>query len=121
MWFEKVESSALLARDKSLNFEFVGNESVDFEIDGKTEKHELIKIKVTGETTIGGDWNKAEAFLYVAPHLRNLVVKTELIFPFAGRICNLRNISFAIPSNKLFKQFDDFLSGKIDKRKQHNQ
>lgn len=109
LWFTKIESSALLAADETLKFEIVGRESVDFETNGKTKKHELIKIKVTGETTIGGDgdWDKAEAFLYVAPDLKNLVVKTELFFPKAGRNCTLREISFDVPE-EIFKQFDQY-------------
>jgi len=104
LWFMSVESPALLALDKSLKFEIVGRETVEFKIAGKTGKHEQIKIKVTGETTIGGDWDKAVAFLYVAPDLKNLVVKTELMFPKGGRNCTLRNISFAVPDG-LFTTF----------------
>jgi hypothetical protein len=104
LWFMSVESPALLALDKSLKFEIVGRETVEFQIAGKTEKHEQIKIKVTGETTVGGDWDKAVAFLYVAPDLKNLVVKTELMFPKGGRNCTLRNISFNVPKG-LFTAF----------------
>ena len=107
LWFESLASPALLAQDKSLRFEMNGNEITDFKIDGKIEKRELIKIKVTGETEIGGDFDKAEGFLYVAPELKNLVVRTELIFPTSSRICSIKNISFNV-SEKLFEQFSDY-------------
>lgn len=105
LWFTSVESSALLALDESLKFEIVARETVDFEIAGKIKKRELIKIKVTGETEIGGDWDKAVAYLYVAPDLKNLVVKTELIFPKGGRICTLKDVSFDVPDGI----FDEFI------------
>lgn len=104
LWFTNVESPALLALDKTLKFEIVGSETIDFEIVGKTEKRELIKIKVTGETEVGGDWDKTIAFLYVAPDLKNLVVKTELIFPKGGRICTLSDVSFDVPDG-IFAEF----------------
>ncbi len=108
LWFTSVESPAILAWDKTLNFEIAGTETVDFEIGGKTEKRELIKIKVTGETTIGGDWDQAVAYLYIAPHLKNLVVKTELKFPTGGRNCTLQNISFTV-SERLFKDINEYI------------
>lgn len=114
LWFMSVESPALLARDETLNFEIVEKETIDFEINGKTEKRELIKIKVTGETAVGGDYDKAVAFLYVAPHLQNLVVKTELVFPKGGRNCTLRNISFVVPGG-LFTKFDRYRRRQSDK------
>ncbi|HEY0049833.1 MAG TPA: hypothetical protein VGB68_11130 [Pyrinomonadaceae bacterium] len=107
LWFTKIESPALLVQDETLKFEIVGRESVDFQTNGKTKKRELIKIKVTGETAVGGDWDKAEAFLYVAPDLKNLVVKTELFFPKAGRSCALADVSFIVPQ-ELFKPFNEY-------------
>ena len=107
LWFMSVGSPALLALDKSLKFEIVTNQKIDFESDGKTVKPALMKIKVTGETTIGGDFDKTVVFLYVAPNLNNLVVKTELIFPKGGRNCSLRNISFTVPDG-LFTNFIKF-------------
>jgi hypothetical protein len=104
LWFMSVESPALLASDKSLKFEIAGRETVEIRIAGKTGKHEQIKIKVTGKTAVGGDLDKAFAFLYVAPDLKNLVVKTELMFPKGGRNCTLRNISFDVP-DRLFTAF----------------
>jgi len=104
LWFMSVESPALLALDKSLKFEIVGRTEVDLKITGKTKQRQQIKIKVTGKTEIGGDLDEAVAFLYVVPDLKNLVVKTELIFPKGGRNCTLRNISFIVPDG-LFTAF----------------
>ncbi len=119
LWFESLESPALLAQDESLKIELIGKEMLDFKTGGKTEKRERIKIKVTGETEVGGDYDKAEGFLYVAPELKNLVVKTELIFPTAGQICTLKNISFGAPAN-LFKQFADYRRAEVGKINQNH-
>ena len=107
LWFTQIESPALLAKDKTLRFEIIKTEKNDLKIGAKSEKPELIKIKVTGETNVGGDWDKATAFLYVAPDSKNLVVKTELIFPKGGRICTLQNISFVVPDG-VFTEFTDY-------------
>ena len=112
LWFFTIESPALLALDKSLKFEIVGRKTVAFGFAGRTEKREQIKIKVSGQTTIGGDLDKTVAFLYVMPSLRNLVVKTELIFPKGGKNCTLRNISFNVPDG-LFTDFFEYRTKKL--------
>lgn len=117
IWFESLESSALLARDDNLKFEMVGSETGEFEVNGRTQKLELIKIKATGETEVGGDFDRAQAFLYLAPDLRGVVVKTELILPNAGRKCSLQNISFTASSNELFREFTIYRNRQIDKSK----
>jgi hypothetical protein len=101
------ESPALLALDRSLKFELAVSEKIDLEIKGEMKKYRLIKIKVTGETTVGGDWDKTFVYLYAAPELKNLVVKTELIFPKGGRNCTLTNVSFDV-SAKLFTAFSAY-------------
>lgn len=107
LWFELIESPALIAKDESLNFSLIGKEIIDFEINGKTEKREWIKIKVTGKTEVGGDLDKAEVFLYIAPELKYLVVKTELNFPSFSRTCKSKNVSFDVQED-LFDQFLEY-------------
>jgi hypothetical protein len=112
LWFMSIESPALLALDMSLKFEIVGREMVDFEIAGQTKKREQIKVKVSGETSVGGDFDKAVGFLYVVPDLKNLVVKTELELAKGGRNCTLSNISFDVPDGL----FTDFIKYRQDVR-----
>lgn len=105
LWFTNVENPALLTLDKTLHFEIVGESLMNLKFGGKTKIFKLIKIKVTGETAVGGDWDEATVFLYAAPDLKNLVVKTELIFPKDGKICTMNNVSLVAAASKLFAEF----------------
>ena len=86
-WHSHAQFPAILAQDQTVNFETVGDETVD--------GHPCAKIRVTKPNNNDG----VVVLLYAAKDLKNLVVLTEVTRPDRRQTFHLRNVSFDVPDN----------------------
>ena len=86
-WHAQAQFPALLARDQAVNFEMLGDETID--------GHPCARIRATKPN----ENDAVVVLLYAAKDLKNLVILTNVTRPGRRQTFHLRNVSFDVPDN----------------------